>query len=136
MPPDENVPEDRLYSTEHEWLLVEGDVARVGITAYAQEELGDVVFVALPDPGTELSLMGKLGEIESVKVATEIFSPAAGTVESVNEALADSPELVNEDPYGRGWLVTVRLSGPPEREQLLSADDYKALLRKLGGEEA
>lgn len=130
---DTNVPEDRFYTPEHEWLLIEGENARVGLTDYAQEELGDIVFVDLPDAGIQVAFMGKLGEVESVKVASEIFSPAAGDVTSKNEALEDRPELVNEDPYGEGWLVTMRLTEPASQE-LLDAGAYRELIARLKGE--
>jgi glycine cleavage system H protein len=106
----------------------------VGITAYAQDELGDVVYVDLFKQGTSVAFMGKLGEIESVKVASEIFSPASGEIAAVNEALSDAPELVNADPYGEGWLVTMRLSDPTDIERLLTPEEYRALvLREQGG---
>jgi glycine cleavage system H protein len=130
---ENDVPEDRLYTSEHEWLLSEDGVARVGLTGYAQEELGDIVFVDLPAPGTEVSFMGKLGEVESVKVASEIFSPAAGEIASINEKLHDAPELVNQDPYGEGWLVTIRLAGPAAQE-LMDAAGYRELIARLRGE--
>ena len=130
---DTDVPEDRFYTSEHEWLLVEGESARVGLTSYAQEELGDIVFVDLPDAGTQIAFMGKLGEVESVKVASEIFSPAAGEVTSKNQALEDKPELVNEDPYGDGWLVNLRLT-EPQSEELMDANAYRELIARLRGE--
>ena len=130
---ENDVPEDRLYTPEHEWLLTEDGVARVGLTGYAQEELGDIVFVDLPASGTEVSFMGKLGEVESVKVASEIFSPAAGEIASINEKLHDAPELVNQDPYGEGWLVTIRLAGPAAQE-LMDAAGYRELIARLRGE--
>ena len=130
---ENDVPEDRLYTSEHEWLLSEDGVARVGLTGYAQEELGDIVFVDLPAPGTEVSFMVKLGEVESVIVASEIFSPAAGEIASINEKLHDAPELVNQDPYGEGWLVTIRLAGPAAQE-LMDAAGYRELIARLRGE--
>ena len=131
----DNVPEDRFYTSEHEWLLMEGESVRVGLTSYAQEELGDIVFVDLPDVGTTVDFMGKLGEVESVKVASEIFSPASGEVLSANEALGDAPELVNADPYGEGWLVTMRLTAP-NSDQLMDAAGYRSLIARLRGESA
>src|ERR671915_792104 len=98
-----NVPEELRYTAEHEWLRVEGDVARVGITDYAQDQLGDIVYVDMPKVGDAVSFLGKFGEIESVKVASEIFSPAAGEVVEINQAIDENPELVNKDPYGEGW---------------------------------
>jgi glycine cleavage system H protein len=127
------VPDDLRYSTEHEWLLLEGDLARVGITDYAQAELGDIVYVDLPKPGTAVSFMGKFGEIESVKVASEIFAPASGEVVEVNETLANEPELVNRDPYGYGWLVVIRVSDFGEIEQLLDAVGYRDLVQREQG---
>ena len=132
---DNDVPDDRLYTTEHEWLLQEDGIARVGLTAYAQEELGDIVFVDLPELGREVSFMGKLGEVESVKVASEIFSPAAGEISSINEKLQDTPELLNQDPYGEGWLVTIRLTGPLA-DELMDAGAYRKLIARLLGESA
>jgi len=130
---DEDVPADRLYTAEHEWLLIDGENARVGLTSYAQEELGDIVFVYLPAAGTQLEYMGKLGEVESVKVASEIFSPAAGEVTLKNEALEDKPELLNEDPYGQGWLLTLRLTQPAS-DELMDAAAYRELIAHLRGE--
>lgn len=131
---DNRVPEGLLYSTEHEWLRIEGDEATVGITYYAQDELGDVVYVEQPKVGAGVAFMGKLGEIESVKVASEIFSPAAGEVIATNEALVDAPELVNKDPYGEGWLVKLRLSDATPSADLMDAEGYRALLRQEAGE--
>jgi glycine cleavage system H protein len=129
----DDVPEDRFYTSEHEWLLIDGENARVGLTAYAQEELGDIVFVDLPNAGEQVAFMGKLGEVESVKVASEIFSPAAGEVTTTNGALEDKPELVNEDPYGEGWLVTMRLTEPTS-EELMDAAAYRELIARLRGD--
>jgi glycine cleavage system H protein len=131
---DNPIPENLRYSTEHEWLMLEGGTARVGITAYAQSELGDIVFVDLPKQETQVSFMGKFGEIESVKVASELFAPASGEIVEVNTALESKPELVNQDPYGEGWLVLIRLSDVSELDKLLSPQDYAALVRKERGE--
>jgi len=127
------VPEDLRYSTEHEWIRVEGDLARVGITDYAQSELGDIVYVDLPKVGAKVEFMGKFGEVESVKVASEIFSPAAGEVVEINGALDGEPELVNKDPYGQGWLIALRLSDAGDLDKLLSAEGYRELVRKEQG---
>lgn len=127
------VPGDLLYSTEHEWLRVEDGLARVGVTDYAQQELGDVVYVDLPKPGTVLAFMAKLGEIESVKVASEIFSPVSGEVVEINAALKDAPELVNADPYGEGWLLVVRLSDRSELSKLLTPEAYNEIMRRVQG---
>ena len=122
-------PEDRRYSREHEWAKDEGDgTVLVGITDYAQEHLGDIVFLELPAVGTVVERDQKFGEVESVKSVSDIFSPVAGEVVSVNEVVVDSPEMVNEDPHGNGWLVRLRPSQPSEMDELLSAADYESLL--------
>jgi glycine cleavage system H protein len=128
------IPGDLKYSSEHEWLRIEGDVARVGITDYAQDQLGDIVFVDLPKAGENVAFMGKFGEIESVKVASEIFSPASGEIAEINAALDQSPELVNKDPYGEGWLVTIRLSDAAEADKLMDAAGYEKLVAKERGQ--
>jgi glycine cleavage system H protein len=117
-------PGDLRYTKEHEWVRVESDVGTVGITDYAQDQLGDIVFVDLPAPGAPVSQMQKFGEIESVKAVSELYSPVTGQVVEANGALANSPELVNDSPYGEGWMLRVRLSDPGEIEKLLSAQDY------------
>lgn len=116
---------DLKYTAEHEWLLVEGDVATVGITAYAAEKLGDVVFVELPEEGSDVAAGRVVGEIESTKSVGELFAPVDGTVTEANSAVVDAPELVNSDPFGEGWLVKVRFTALPEG--LLSYDEYAAL---------
>lgn len=118
-------PEDSRYAKSHEYIHVEGDVGTIGITDYAQKELGDVVFVELPKVGTELELGDELGSIESVKAVSELFSPVTGEVIEVNEALAEKPELVNTDPYGDGWMIKVRLSDATELDELMTAEDYE-----------
>ncbi len=129
-----SIPQNLLYSTEHEWLMLEGGTARVGITDYAQSELGDVVYVDLPKPNASVSFMAKFGEIESVKVASELFSPASGEIVEVNTQLETKPELVNQDPYGEGWLVLIRLGDITELDKLLSPEDYAALVGKERGD--
>jgi len=119
-----NTPEDNRYAKSHEYIHVEGDTGTIGITDYAQKELGDVVFVELPQVGTQLETSDELGSIESVKAVSELFSPVTGEVVEVNEALADKPELVNTDPYGDGWMIKVRLSSPDEIDELMTAEDY------------
>ena len=126
-------PDDLVYTSEHEWLRVEGAEARIGLTSYAQEELGDIVFVDLPDVGTQVQFLAKLGEIESVKVASEIFSPATGEITSRNDALELNPELVNKDPHGEGWLVKILLTEPLS-SNLLDALSYRQLVARLRGE--
>lgn len=116
--------QDLKYTAEHEWLLVDGDIATVGITAYAAEKLGDVVFVELPAVGSELAEGKVVGEIESTKSVGELFAPVDGTVTEINDAVVDAPELVNSDPFGDGWLVKVAFTTLPT---LLSYDEYAAL---------
>jgi len=119
-------PENLRYTKEHEWLLVDGGIGTVGITDHAQEELGDIVYVDLPRVGTQLTQSSPLGSVESVKAVSEIYSPASGEVTEINTALADAPEKLNEDPYGEGWLVKVKLSDPAQVAGLMSAADYQA----------
>jgi len=113
------------YSKEHEWVRVEGDIATVGITDYAQEQLGDLVYLDLPKVGTAVHQFEKLGEIESVKAVSDLFSPVSGEVTERNEEAVKSPELVNQDPYGRGWLVRLTLSDASEVDKLLTAEQYE-----------
>ena len=125
-------PNDRRYSREHEWVLLESDGrALVGITAYAQEQLGDIVFVDLPEPGTRLGQSEKLGEIESVKAVSDVYGPLAGEVAEVNQELVERPELVNEDPHGKGWLVRLASVDPAQLEDLLTAEAYEGFLSQL-----
>ncbi|MCI0784470.1 MAG: glycine cleavage system protein GcvH, partial [Chloroflexi bacterium] len=116
------------YTKEHEWVRVEGDTGTIGITDYAQDQLGDIVFVELPAVGATISAAQKLGEIESVKAVSELFAPVSGEVTEANDGLADSPEAVNDDPYGDGWMVKMRLSAAAELDGLLSADEYEAFI--------
>ena len=117
-------PADLKYTKEHEWVRVEDTIGTVGITDYAQDQLGDIVFVDLPAAGAVVSQMQKFGEIESVKAVSELYSPVTGDVAEVNTTLADRPELVNDSPYGEGWMLRIRLSEPGEIEHLLSSQDY------------
>src|SRR5260370_6290470 len=126
-------PEDSRYAKTHEYVHVEGDVATIGITDYAQKELGDVVFVELPAVGTQLEAADELGSIESVKAVSELFAPVSGEVVEVNEALTEKPELVNTDPYGDGWMVRVRLSDPTEVDELMSAEEYEEYIETESG---
>jgi glycine cleavage system H protein len=126
------VPDDLRYTADHEWLRIEGDEAVIGITEYAANELGDVVFVELPAAGTSLDAAQSFGVIESVKTASDLFAPAAGEVIAINSALADKPELVNDDPYGDGWMVRLRLSDPAAAsesgDRLMDAEAYRQLV--------
>jgi glycine cleavage system H protein len=122
------VPPELRYSKEHEWVGVEGDIATVGITDYAQEQLGDLVYLDLPKVGTAVHQFEKLGEIESVKAVSDLFSPVSGEVTERNEEAVKSPELVNQDPYGRGWLVRLTLSDASEVDKLLTAEQYEELV--------
>ena len=125
-------PEDRRYSREHEWARDEGDgTVLVGITDYAQGHLGDIVYLELPAVGTQLDRDQKLGEIESVKSVSDIFSPVSGEVVAVNDVVVDSPEMVNEDPHGNGWLVRLTPAQPSELDELMSASDYETMLESL-----
>ncbi|MBL75355.1 MAG: glycine cleavage system protein H [Chloroflexi bacterium] len=122
------VPEDRLYSKEHEWALLQGDGSVIiGITDFAQHELGDVVYLELPAEGANVLQHKQMGEIESVKAVSEIFSPVSGVVLEVNNSAKDNPELVNNSPYESGWLIKVQPSNQDELQSLLSPDDYTAL---------
>jgi len=120
-----NIPDDLQYTKDHEWVRVEGDVAVVGITDYAQDSLGDVVYVELPKPGDDVTANDPFGSVESVKAVSEMFSPVSGTVAAVNEALADESDKVNKDPYGEGWMIRVKLSNPGEVDSLLTAAEYE-----------
>ena len=121
-------PDDRKYTSEHEWIKVEdGDTERAlaGITVYAQDQLGDIVYFELPQVGDSVKQLEKMGEVESVKAVSDLFAPASGSVVEVNERLANEPELANEDPFGEGWLLRVSLSDPAELESLMSAEEYE-----------
>jgi glycine cleavage system H protein len=122
-----NIPQALLYSKEHEWVKVEGDTAHIGITDYAQQALGDIVFVELPSVGNALRAGGTFGVVESVKAASDLFSPVSGTVTAVNEALLDTPGLLNNDPYG-SWMLAVKLSDASELAGLLDANSYQRIL--------
>jgi glycine cleavage system H protein len=120
-----NVPEDLHYSKDHEWVRVEGNIASIGITDYAQNSLGDVVYVELPKVGEDFAANESFGSVESVKAVSEVFSPISGTVAEVNESLNDEPEKVNGDPYGDGWMIKVNMSSPGEVDSLLTAAEYE-----------
>ncbi|WP_319542852.1 glycine cleavage system protein GcvH [uncultured Pseudodesulfovibrio sp.] len=116
------IPKDLLYAKSHEWVMVEGEIATVGITHFAQEQLGDLTFVELPEVGDTFEAGSEMGSVESVKAASEIYAPVTGEVVEVNEALEDAPEKVNEEPYGDGWLLKFKIKGDPEG--LLDAEAY------------
>lgn len=118
-------PDHFRYTKEHEWISVEGDIGTVGITDHAQHELGDIVYVDLPKVGVSLAQGDTLGSVESVKAVSDIYSPVSGEVTEINQALADKPERLNEDPHGEAWLVKLRLSAPAEVQNLLSTQDYQ-----------
>ena len=122
-----SVPGDLQYTKSHEWVRVEGDVATVGITDHAQDELGDVVFVELPETGATLAAGDSFGAVESVKAVSDLYAPVGGEVVEVNSSLEDSPEKINEDPYGEGWILRLQVS---DRADLLSAADYEKLLEE------
>jgi glycine cleavage system H protein len=122
------VPDDRKYSQEHEWILVEGDTATIGVTDHAASELGDIVFVELPEVGMEVNQNDVAGTIESVKAVADLFVPVGGEVVAVNEAVVDSPELVNNSPMEDGWLMKIKLADPGEVDNLLTAAAYEELL--------
>jgi glycine cleavage system H protein len=119
-----SIPEDNKYAKSHEYAHLEGDIVTVGITDYAQKELGDVVMVELPRTGTEVEANEEMGSIESVKAVSDLFTPVSGEVVEVNEKLTEAPELVNTDPYGDGWLIKIRASDPSELDDLMSAEEY------------
>ena len=127
-----NVPADLKYTQEHEWVRKEGERIRVGITAFAQSELGDVVFVELPKPGAKVSQRQSFGVVESVKAVSDLFAPVSGEVVEVNAALSKAPETVNQDPYGEGWMIVVEPSNAAEWDQLLTAAQYEELIAQGG----
>jgi glycine cleavage system H protein len=117
-------PENLLYSKEHEWVKVDGDVATIGITDYAQNSLGDIVYVELPKVGTKISQFGNVGVIESVKAVSDLFTPISGEIVAINPVLDNDPSSVNREPYGEGWLMKVKLTAPGETSNLMSPEDY------------
>ncbi|WP_436923499.1 glycine cleavage system protein GcvH [Halosimplex amylolyticum] len=120
-----DVPDDLRYLESHEWVRVDDDSARIGISDFAQDELGDVVFVDLPSEGDEIAADEDFGVVESIKAVSDLYAPVSGTVTAVNAALVDAPELINEDPYGDGWLLEVELADDAEFDDLLSPDEYE-----------
>ena len=123
-----NIPADLKYSKEHEWAKIEAGQARIGITAFAQEQLGDVVFVELPKLGARMTAAKTVGVVESVKAVSDLFAPLSGEVVEVNAELPKKPETVNSDPYGMGWMIVIKMSNPAEAEALMSAEAYQQLI--------
>jgi len=123
-----DIPEGQYYTKEHEWIRVEGDEVVIGITDHAQDALTDIVYIELPDAGEMCEEMGEFAIVESVKSASPIFAPLAGEITAVNEALDDAPELMNQDPYGEGWIIRMKLDDPSAVSTLMTAADYKAEL--------
>ena len=126
------LPEDRKYSKEHEWIQVDGDSGVIGITDFAQNQLGDVVYVELPEVGAKVTAMEVFGNIESVKAVSELFSPVSGEVVAINDKVVDAPEMVNSDPYGDAWLIKVKLDDAAQVDGLLSPADYQSYIDKEG----
>ncbi|MCS6925106.1 MAG: glycine cleavage system protein GcvH [Candidatus Binatia bacterium] len=124
------IPSQLRYSHEHEWVAVEDNIATIGITDYAQEQLGDVVYVELPEVGTQITKDEAFGVVESVKAVSDIYAPVSGTVTEVNVDLPDSPETINEDPYGDAWMIRVEMSDPTELDDLMTAAEYKKFLEE------
>ena len=127
-----NVPADLRYTREHEWAKQDGARIRVGITAFAQEQLGDVVFVELPKVGAKVTAMKTFGVVESVKAVSDLFAPLSGEVVEANTELTKKPETVNSDPYGQGWMIVIKLANPKEMDGLMSATDYEKLVAAAG----
>ena len=125
---DGTYPEDLLYHPEHDWTKIDGDVATFGITWFAQDQLGEVVFFDAPEVGTTTAAGSSYSEVESVKAVSDVIAPLSGEITEINAALSDSPELINDDPYGQGWLVRVKLSNPSEVDELLDVGAYRQLL--------
>lgn len=129
---DLHYPAELRYSKEHEWIRVEGNTGLVGITAFAQDQLGDVVFVEVPAVGTSVQQGKQFGTVESVKTVSDLYAPVSGKVVEVNTALEDHPELVNQDPYGGGWMIKIEIQNPAELENLLTAAAYAAFVKEAG----
>jgi len=124
-------PQDLYYTRDHEWVRVEGEVATIGITDFAQKQLGDVVYVELPALGTQLEVHQSIGAIESVKAVSDVFSPVSGEVIAVNEKLNDSPEMVNQDPYGEGWIIKLKMKNKGDLNQLMTSSEYEKYVESL-----
>ncbi len=131
MAAEETYPEELLYHPEHDWARIDGEEALLGVTWYAQDALGELVHYEPPDVGSTVSKDASYGEVESVKAVSDVIAPLSGEVLEVNQAVVDAPETVNDDPYGAGWLIRIRLSSPEEREQLLDAEAYRKVLDEV-----
>jgi len=129
------IPEDLRYSSDHEWVKVEGKQAIIGITDYAQSELGDIVYLELPDVGTEVVVEEELTEIESTKTTSPVLAPISGQIIEVNDELKEAPQLMNEDPYGKGWIVTLKITNPDDLDALMSAKEYEEFIHEGDDEE-
>lgn len=125
-----NIPRDLLYTKEHEWARIDGEVVTVGITDYAQRQLGDITYVEFVEIGREVNQMEKVAVVESVKAVSEVFSPFSGRVEAVNELLKERPELINQDPYGEGWMVKIKIKNIKESENLMKAEEYENYVKE------
>lgn len=123
-----NIPAELLYTKDHEWLRIEGDFGYIGVTDFAQGELGDIVFIEIETLGETLAKEEVFGTIEAVKTVSDMFMPVSGEIVEVNPAIESTPELVNKDPYGEGWMIKIRMTDPSEKDALLSAEEYKALV--------
>ena len=123
-------PTNLKYSSEHEWVKVEGGTATIGITDYAQNELGDIVYIELPKAGTKFNAMQEFGVVESVKTVSTLYCPVSGDIIDVNNSLSSKPEIINNDPHGKGWMIKVKMANPSDLDRLLSASDYEALIKK------
>jgi glycine cleavage system H protein len=124
-----------LYAKTHEWVKVKGDIVTLGISEYAQGELGDIVFVEMPEVGDEFEAQNSMGSIESVKTVSDFYAPVSGTVVEINESLEDAPETINEDPFGEGWILKLKINDESELEELMGSSDYKFYLKELHEEE-
>ena len=124
------IPGKLRYTKDHEWLLIEGEEGTVGITDYAQNELGDIVYLELPEVGAEVTQWNSFGTIEAVKAAADLYAPVSGEITAVNGMLEDAPEIINQTPYGSGWIIKIRLSEPEEIDTLLTADQYRSLIEQ------
>jgi glycine cleavage system H protein len=129
-----NTPEDLSYTKDHEWVRAKGDIATIGITDYAQKQLGDVVYAELPKPGDRFEATEPFGSVESVKAVSEVYMPVTGVVTEINETLNDSPEQINEDPYGDGWMVVVKMENPAQIDALLSGAEYEDYIKEEAAE--